>query len=114
MGRVFRPKKTSETLKATGFIAAVIILVILVYIGLGNLSSSQEEKQLEIARDAIVRAAVQCYALESQFPGSLQYLVDNYGLTLDESKYVYHYQAIGSNMAPEIKVFPKAPRKGGQ
>ena len=114
MGRVFRAKKTSETLKVTGFIAAVVALVILVYIGLGNLSSTQEEKQLEIARDAIVKAAVQCYALESQFPGSLQYLVDNYGLTLDESKYIYHYRTIGSNMVPEIKVFPNIPRGGGK
>ena len=114
MGRVFRARKTSETLKVAGFIAAVIVLVILVYIGLGSLSTTQEEKQIEIAREAIIKAAVQCYALESQFPGSLQYLVDNYGLTLDESKYVYHYRAIGSNMVPEIQVFPYVAREGNK
>jgi len=110
MGRVFRARRTTETLKVAGFIAAVVVLVVLVYIGLGNLSTAQEEKQLEIARDAIVKAAVQCYALESQFPSSLQYLVDNYGLTLDESKYIYHYRTIGSNMVPDIRVFPYVAR----
>ena len=112
MRRVFRAKKTSETLKIVGFIAAVIAIVILIYIGLGNLGTTQQEKQLQIAKDAIVRAAVQCYALESQFPPSLQHLVDNYGLTLDEDKFIYHYQAIGSNMVPNIQVFPNIPRGG--
>ena len=112
MRRVFRAKKTSETLKVAGFIAAVIALVILIYIGLGNLGTTQQEKQLEIARDAVIKAAVQCYALESQFPASLQHLVDNYGLTLDENKFIYHYSVIGSNMVPNIQVFPNIPRGG--
>ena len=114
MRRVFRAKKTSETLKAAGFLAAVVVLVFLVYLGLGSLSATQEEKQIGIVEDAIIKAAVQCYALESQFPPSLQYLVDNYGLTLDEKKYIYHYRTIGSNMTPEIKVFPNVPRGGGR
>ena len=112
MRRVFRAKRTSETLKVAGFIAAVIVLVILIYIGLGNLGTTQQEKQLEIARDAVIRAAVQCYALESQFPPSLQHLVDNYGLTLDEDKFIYHYSVIGSNLVPNIQVFPNIPRGG--
>jgi len=111
--RIFRAKRTSETIKVICFAAVVVVAVILVYIGLGNLGTTQEDKQIQIAQDAIVKAAVQCYALESQFPPSLQYLVDNYGLTLDQSKYVYHYRVIGSNMVPEIKVFPLAPDVGG-
>ena len=105
--RIFRPKRTSESLKVVGIVAIIIILVIAIYYGLGNIGNTQDEKQMEIAQDAIMRAAVQCYALESQYPASLDYLVSNYGLTLDESKYVYHYRTIGSNMVPEIKVFPK-------
>ena len=105
-GRVFRVKRASEALKVVGFLVVVAALVLLVYIGIGHLGQTQEERQLEIARDAIITAAVQCYALESQFPPSLDYLVDNYGLTLDESKYIYHYRTIGSNMAPDIRVFP--------
>ena len=105
--RVFRAKKTAGALKAGGFIAVVTACVILIYIGIGNLNATQAEKQAEIAQDAIIKAAVQCYALESRFPPSLGYLVDNYGITLDEDRYVYHYRAIGSNMMPEIKIFPK-------
>ena len=114
MTRLFRAKKTFGALKTIGFIAIVIVLVILTYICIGSLSATQEEKQLEIMQDAIVKAAVQCYALESQFPPSIQYLVDNYGLTLDENKYVYHYRTIGSNMVPEIKVFRNVSGEGGR
>jgi len=113
MARVFRAKKTSQAAKAFCFIAAVVVLVILVYAGIGGISAKQEEKQIQIAQDAIVKAAVQCYALESQFPPSLQYLEENYGITLDKKKYIYHYRTIGSNMVPEIKVFPNVGRGGG-
>jgi len=113
MARVFRPKKTKGALKMVAFVAIVVVAVFLVFIGLGNLNSTQTDKQLEIAKDAIMRAAIQCYALESQFPSSLQYLVDNYGVTLDEDKFIYHYRVIGSNMVPEIRVFPADAGTGG-
>ena len=100
-------------MKLVGFIAIVAILIVLTNIGLADLNRVQDKNQLEVVQDAIMKAAVQCYALESQYPSSLQYLVDNYGITLDESKYVYHYRTIGSNMAPEIKVFPVTPGGGG-
>ncbi len=111
MARVFRPKKTTSTIKTVGFIAIVVVLVALIYVGLGNLGTTQEERQIEIAEDAIIKAAVQCYALESRFPSSLDYLADNYGLTIDNEKYVYHYRTIGSNMVPEIRVFPKTEQR---
>ena len=95
------------------FVVVVVVAIFLVFVGLGSLSSTQSDKQLDIARDAIMKAAVQCYALESQFPPSLQYLVDNYGLTLDETKFIYHYRVIGSNMVPEIQVFPVNASTGG-
>jgi len=101
------------TFKAVAFVAVLVVAVILVFAGLGNLSSTQTDKQLQIAKDAIMKAAVQCYALESQFPPSLQYLVDNYGLTLDEEKFIYHYRVIGSNLVPEIRVFPVDAGAGG-
>ena len=112
MARIFRPKKKGGPIKTIAFVVVVVVAVFLVYVGLGNLSTTQADKQLEIARDAIMKAAVQCYALESQFPPSLQYLVDNYGLILDETKFVYHYRVIGSNMVPEIQVFPMETRTG--
>ncbi len=63
------------------------------------------EQQLEIARDAVRRAAVQCYALEGQYPPSITYLEQRYGLSVDREKYVVHYRYTGGNLMPEIAVF---------
>ncbi|GHU67848.1 hypothetical protein AGMMS49983_19670 [Clostridia bacterium] len=112
-GRVFKEKKSSGVVKTAGFVAAVIIILILIYWALGSLGTTQEEKQIEIAQDAIVKAAVQCYALESRYPTGLKYLEDNYGLTLDTDKYIYHYRTIGSNMVPEVRVYSKSGSTGG-
>ena len=111
MARVFKPKKTGgSTIKAAVFIVIIIAIVFLVYWGIENLGQTNDSKQIEIAHDAIVKASVQCYALESQFPTSLDYLVEHYGVTLDREKYVYHYRAIGANMMPEIKVLVNTSR----
>ena len=110
MTRVFRAKRTSETLKMAVFIAVAVVLVILVYAALGSINKTQQDKHLEMVQDAVTRAVVQCYALESEYPPSLEYLAENYGLTLDREKFIYHYRTFGSNLAPEVRVFPNVPR----
>lgn len=105
MGRVFRPKKTAGALRGIVYAIVVCVCVGLVLFGLQDLGRTQEDEQARVAQDAIVKAAVQCYALESRYPESLAYLEDNYGLTLDREKYVYHYRVYGSNLMPEIEVF---------
>jgi len=113
MARVFRPKKTKAIAKAITFVAVLVVAVFLVFAGLGSLSSTQSDKQLEIVRDAIMRAAIQCYALESQFPPSLAYLEENYGLILDRDKFIFHFSVSGENFLPKIDVFPKETGTGG-
>ncbi|MCL2492564.1 MAG: hypothetical protein FWF33_00775 [Clostridiales bacterium] len=87
------------------FIAIVILCIVLILMGLGRLGASQDTKQAKVAYDAIVKATVQCYALESRYPPSLKYLEDNYGVVLDHQKYVYDYRPIGENLMPQIHVF---------
>ena len=105
MARVFKQKDKKAGTKRVVFVVVVIAIVILLYFGIENFGSSHDERQMQIAHDAIIKASVQCYALEAQFPPSLDYLVENYGITLDRDKYIYHYQGIASNMVPEIKIF---------
>ncbi len=81
-------------------------LVVFIMTGLANISKTTEAEQLKSAEQALRRTAVQCYALEGQYPQSLDYMEQNYGLALDREKYVYHYQSIGANLLPQISVFP--------
>ncbi|MDR1796942.1 MAG: hypothetical protein LBR44_05770 [Clostridiales Family XIII bacterium] len=104
-GRVFRPRRTAGAVRTVVYILVLIACVAIVYFGLQSLGRTQSGEQAKVAEDAIIRAAVQCYALESRYPPSLEYLEENYGLMLDHDKFVYHYRANGTNLRPEIEVF---------
>jgi hypothetical protein len=105
--RLFRPQKTSIAVKASLFVAALIAAILLIGWSVGRFEESRNEQHRQIAEDAILRAAVQCYAIESRYPSGLGYLVENYGIVLDEDKYIYHYRATGGNLLPEVDVFEK-------
>lgn len=81
-------------------------MVWLLTIGLNDISKTTDAERLKSAEQAVRRTAVQCYALEGQYPPSLEYMEQNYGLLLDHKQYVYHYQGIGANLMPQIVVFP--------
>jgi hypothetical protein len=73
---------------------------------LSSVDKTAETKALDAASQAVTRAAVQCYAIEGRYPRSIDYLAENYGLSIDEEKYVVHYDYYAENMIPDIWVFP--------
>ena len=72
-----------------------LFLVLVIWIGLENLSTSTQSEQLIATEQAVRRAAVQCYALEGSYPSDLTYLEQHYGLMLNHDRYVVHYQSLG-------------------
>jgi hypothetical protein len=83
------------------FTLAVIIIVV------SGLHQAEESKLAEGARfleEAILRAAVHCYAIEGSYPESLVYITENYGIHIDRRKYVVFYEIFASNMLPDITV----------
>lgn len=86
-------------------IVSVMIIVGFVIYGVGNVSRSASQERLKTAEQSVIRATVQCYAIEGKYPPDLDYLEENYGLILDREHYVYHYRLEGSNLMPEIQVF---------
>lgn len=71
----------------------------------GGMEKKFESADVKFAEDTVRKYAVQCYALEGTYPENLKYLTDNYTLTLNKEKYIYHYNYIGANIMPEISVF---------
>ena len=65
---------------------------------------AQEKQSLE---EAIQRDIVTCYALEGVYPESLEYLKEHYGLTYNEDRYIVNYEALGSNLMPDVTVMEK-------
>jgi len=85
----------------------VIAVSVVCLIGINNTQKNAEAEGRRIAEESIRRAVVTCYAIEGSYPESYAYLVKNYGLQIDESKYIVHYQVTASNVLPDITVLEK-------
>jgi len=106
MARVFSKKKQSGSVKLFLFVVAVIAALILIWYVASTLGNSQSRESERIAKEAIVRGAVQCYSLEGRYPPSIEYLEEYYGLSLDRDNFNFYYRPIGENMMPDIRVIP--------
>ena len=101
-------RKTSEPpwWRSLAISAALLVIVVTALLFAANdvLTGTREER-LEIAKQSVVRAAVNCYAIEGIYPPNLAYLKEHYGLAVDEREYIVHYEAFASNIMPIIEVF---------
>jgi len=88
-------------------LALFALLMALFLWGMNNVDATTQSEQLKIAERAVTRAVVKCYALEGQYPPSVAYLRENYGLSVDESKYIVHFDFFWGNIMPQIFVFPR-------
>lgn len=91
-------------MKLNTVLFVVILILALVYIN--QIGGKNELEELQNAEAAIQSAAITCYALEGAYP-PLDYLEEHYGIMLNHDKFYYHYEMIGSNVLPIIKVIRK-------
>ncbi len=88
-------------------ICIVIAFSIALYMAVENTQKSNEIEKYNILKDAIIKNAVLCYAIEGFYPPSLKYLEDNYGLVINHDKYVVSYRIFASNIMPGIEIYLK-------
>jgi hypothetical protein len=84
-----------------GLFAAIAAILLW---GISRTEEAGSEEQAELLRDSISRAVVSCYALEGSYPESLDYIVENYGVRVDRSKFIVHYTVFASNIMPEVDI----------
>ena len=97
-------KKTWISLLA---VVLVLVLFIVFLSALGNLKQGYSEEGRQQLEDALRRAAVACYAAEGFYPPTLDYLVQNYGIQINEDRYTVFYEVFAENLMPEITVLEK-------
>ena len=88
-------------------IAIALLMVLLlggVWMVVTRVSGAHDRAQTQFVSDAVLNAALTCYAVEGAYPEDLDYLRTNYGLAYDESRYYVTYDAFASNLVPEIFV----------
>lgn len=103
-------KTTSPLAAVKGYILPLLFLIgvsaFFLY-GVSTVTSATDAERLESARRAVTRAAVQCYAIEGQYPPSVAYLEEHYGLSVDRTRYIVDYRPIGGNLMPGIEVLDR-------
>jgi len=90
-----------------GLLSAALVFALLAAVFLIALVSTQKRsdaRETEMVSAAISRAIVTCYAVEGKYPPSLSYLYDNYGVSVDESRYAVFYDVIAANLMPSVQV----------
>ncbi len=58
-------------------------------------------------RQAVLDAAVQCYAVEGKYPESLDRLERDYGVQINHDRYIVTYDVFASNQLPDVQVLQK-------
>lgn len=90
-------------------ISLIVIVFLLTYMyqGVDSAQKARDQENFKVLSDAIIRSAVQCYAIEGFYPPNIEYLEKNYGLIVDHSKYFISYSVFASNIMPEVRIFTK-------
>ena len=84
---------------------AVLAVILLTFkTALSNLTVGRGEEGRLRLEESIRRAAVTCYAVEGMYPPSLEYLVEHYGIQINEELYTVKYEIFASNLVPDITV----------
>ena len=84
----------------TFFVFGIAILLLVVFSG--KVSDSVQGESERLAREAIDRALITCYAAEGSYPASIDHLEDHYGVVIDHEAYVISYEVLASNVMPEV------------
>lgn len=105
------PKQASPLKRILGsawlrMLIFVLLFLVLTNATIGGATNNVQDRETEFLADAVRRAAVQSYALEGRFPDSLNYLEENYALSIDHNRFAVYYEPMGDNLLPTIRIIP--------
>lgn len=102
-----RSRRRKSQMKGYLLSAAALLLLVAVFaFGALSFAGKAGKKGEDSLRRAVTRASVQCYAIEGRYPPSVEYLEENYGVTIDRDRYNVFYNGFASNVMPEIIINP--------
>ena len=92
-------------------IVKALVWAAVLAVGLGFFFNGLQQVRQEVSEqgrikleDAVRSAAVACYAAEGAYPPDVDYLKEHYGLSVDETRYIVHYDIFAENLMPDITV----------
>ena len=88
-----------------------LLIMAVVLSGFNSVMKVSSDSDLNRVRENIKDGIVECYAIEGRYPESIEYLINNYGLYLNDEYYQVHYRFLADNIMPEYMVFVKGDRQ---
>lgn len=95
------------TLRGIFLSLGILVVVLCFFTAVSNLSGGHRTEGREQLETALRRAAVTCYATEGIYPPGLDYMIEHYGVQIDESRYAVYYDVFADNLMPNITVLEK-------
>ena len=95
-------RKAAWTAGAVAVIAAVIVIAAVPFSGKAR--ADEREDSIRSITETVQKMALQCYVIEGAYPEGLEYLEENYGLTVNTEEYLIIYTPYAENLPPEVKV----------
>lgn len=83
---------------------AVFAAIALLYLAGRTSGQNMGEESAAALRAAVERSALQCYVVEGNYPPSLEYLEENYGLQINREDFYVDYDIFASNVPPDVRV----------
>ena len=84
------------------------VLVIVTALVAGNYINYMTNMQsIELLRQSVRKAVVQCYAIEGAYPPDIDYLEKEYSLEYNHDKYYIDYEVFASNVMPNVEVYER-------
>lgn len=102
-----QPGRIARFLPIGASVCSFILLLAVAFASLRSAQSAGNENGAKLAKQALERSAVMCYASEGYYPPSLSYITENYGVQVDENEYLVKYEVFAANQFPEIAVVVK-------
>lgn len=102
-------EQTLKRKRARRIVLLVVVCAIALAAAFGyrGIRSAMNEQAAASMRQSILDAAKQCCAVEGAYPLSLDYLEENYGLTVNRDDFIITYQAYANNVAPSVVVIAR-------
>ena len=88
-------------------IVFTIAVIAVIVVGLRAAEVSSRAEGLRLLEESLMRAAVQCYAIEGSYPDGIAYIERHYGVYIDRTRYAVHYEIFASNILPDITVLER-------
>lgn len=99
-----KKQRSFTIIKVILLFAVLAVAVFCLYKATAKMNHGQQAESLKQLDRSIRKATMTCYATEGIYPPTIQYLKDNYGIQIDESRFTVFYEAFAKNMMPDITV----------